>query len=144
MAAAVEAFASASSARAASYHPRHARRLEESDRIRGSAQPYTDEFKACVALQAQYILDTFGKFPGTVPTLFIMNYLQAQHIDLDFYDRFFRPGAYLETHAEHHAALAREGRKPNSGKTRCGSPDGGEASPALERLWNSAVATDGN
>ena len=73
----------------------------ESDRIRGAAQPYTEEFKDCVAQQAQYIFDTFGKFPGTVPTLFIMNYLQAQHIDTEFYDRFFRPGAYLPTHAEH-------------------------------------------
>jgi hypothetical protein len=23
------------------------------------------------------------------------------HLDLDFYDRLFRPGAYLRTHAEH-------------------------------------------
>jgi hypothetical protein len=30
-----------------------------------------------------------------------MNYLQAQHIDTEFYDRFFRPGAYLPTHADH-------------------------------------------
>ena len=44
---------------------------------------------------------TFGKFPGTVPSVFIMNYVQAHHLDLDFYDRFFQPGAYLRTHAEH-------------------------------------------
>ena len=56
---------------------------------------------ACVALQAQYILDTFGKFPGTVPTLFILNYVQAHHLDLEFYDHFFQPGAYLRTHADH-------------------------------------------
>ena len=55
------------------------------------------------ARRAQYIFDTFGKFPGTVPTLFIMNYVQAQHLDLDFYDPFFKPGAYLPTHAEHQA-----------------------------------------
>jgi hypothetical protein len=36
-----------------------------------------------------------------VPTLFILNYVQAHHLDLEFYDRFFRPGAYLPTHAEH-------------------------------------------
>ena len=30
-----------------------------------------------------------------------MNVLQAQHIDLDFYDRFFRPGAVLDTHRRH-------------------------------------------
>jgi hypothetical protein len=75
----------------------------ESDRIRGAAQPYTEEFKACVAHQAQYVFDTFGRFPGSVPTLFIMNYVQAQHLDTDFYDRFFRPGAYLPTHADHMA-----------------------------------------
>ena len=43
----------------------------------------------------------FGKFPGTVPTLFILNYLQAHHLDLEFYDRFFEPGAYLRSHADH-------------------------------------------
>ena len=26
---------------------------------------------------------------------------QAYHLDLDFYDRFFKPGAHLRTHAEH-------------------------------------------
>jgi len=25
----------------------------------------------------------------------------AHHLDPDFYDRFFEPGAYLRTHAEH-------------------------------------------
>ncbi len=63
--------------------------------------PSRQAFEACVAAQAQYGLDTFGKFPGTVPSVFFMNYVQAHHLDLDFYDRFFRPGAYLRTHAEH-------------------------------------------
>ena len=26
---------------------------------------------------------------------------QVKALDLDFYDRFFRPGRYLRTHAEH-------------------------------------------
>jgi hypothetical protein len=30
-----------------------------------------------------------------------MNYVQAHHLDLDFYDHHFKPGAYLHTHAEH-------------------------------------------
>ncbi len=29
--------------------------------------------------------------------------LQAHHIDLDFYQEFYKPGAYLKTHAEHMA-----------------------------------------
>jgi hypothetical protein len=73
----------------------------DSPGFRGSAQVHDEEFKACVAVQAQYILDSFGKFPGTVPTVFIMNYVQAHHLDLDFYDKHFKPGAYLRTHAEH-------------------------------------------
>jgi hypothetical protein len=69
--------------------------------VRGSAQVHDEAFKACVAVQAQYVFDTFGKFPGTMPTVFMLNYAQAHHLDLAFYDRFFKPGAYLSTHAEH-------------------------------------------
>jgi hypothetical protein len=36
-----------------------------------------------------------------VPTVHVLMYLQAQNIDLDFYDCHFAPGAYLRTHAEH-------------------------------------------
>jgi hypothetical protein len=36
-----------------------------------------------------------------VPSLMILNYVQAHHLDLDFYDDKFRPGSYLRTHAEH-------------------------------------------
>jgi hypothetical protein len=101
MAAAVEALAQRKFGPGGVFNPATPGAWSESDRIRASAQPYTDDFKACVAHQSQYIHDTFGKFPGTVPSLFIMNYVQAQHIDLDFYDRLFKPGAYLSTHAEH-------------------------------------------
>jgi hypothetical protein len=33
--------------------------------------------------------------------VFIMTYVQAHHLDLDFYDRYFKPGGYLRTRAEH-------------------------------------------
>ncbi len=36
-----------------------------------------------------------------MPSVFILTYLQAHHLDLDFYDRFFAPGSYLTTHARH-------------------------------------------
>src|SRR5207302_9796203 len=98
---AVEALAQRKFGPGGVYNPDPPGAWSESPGVRGSAAPWTDQFKACVALQAEYIFSTFGKFPGTVPTLFIMNYLQAQHMDTEFYDRFFRPGAYLSTHAEH-------------------------------------------
>ena len=74
---------------------------KDSARVRSAAQVHDEAFRACVALQAQYVFDTFGKFPGTVPSIFVMQYLQAHHLDLEFYDRFYEPGAYLETHARH-------------------------------------------
>jgi hypothetical protein len=101
MAAAVEAFAERKYGPKGPFNRDTPGAWTDSSGVRGSAQVHDAEFKACVALQARYVYDTFGKFPGTVPTLFIMNYVQAQHVDLDFYDRFFKPGAYLRTHAEH-------------------------------------------
>jgi hypothetical protein len=101
MAAAVEAFAERKFGPGGPFHPDTPGAWSDSPGFRGSAQVHDDEFKACVALQAQYVFDTFGRFPGTVPTLFIMNYVQAHHLDVDFYDRFFKPGAYLHTHAGH-------------------------------------------
>jgi hypothetical protein len=74
---------------------------KETRKVRSSAQVHDEAFRACVALQAQYIFDTFGKFPGTVPSMFLITYLQAHHLDLEFYDKFYKPGAYLKTHAQH-------------------------------------------
>ena len=54
-----------------------------------------------MALQAQYIFDRFGKFPGRVPSVVATIYLQAHHLDLEFYDAFYKPGAYLRTLVEH-------------------------------------------
>src|SRR5687768_5143557 len=101
MVAAVEAFAVRKFGPGGPFHRDTPGAWSDSPGFRGSAQVHDDAFKACVALQAQYVFDTFGKFPGTVPSLFIMNYVQAHHLDLEFYDRFFKPGAYLRTHAEH-------------------------------------------
>jgi hypothetical protein len=74
---------------------------KDTPKVRDSAEVYSEEFKECLALQCQYIFDKFGKFPGTVPSVMILTYLQAHHLDLAFYDHHFNPGAYLQTHAEH-------------------------------------------
>ena len=83
------------------FHPDTPGPWKDSRKVRSAAQVHSEEFKECVALQAQYIFDTFGKFPGTVPSIFTIMYLQAHHLDLEFYDKFYKPGAYLKTHAEH-------------------------------------------
>ena len=52
---------------------------------------------------AQYVYDTYGKFPATIPSILVAGYVQAQHIDTEFYDTHFQPGAYLSTHVGHMA-----------------------------------------
>lgn len=101
MADAVEAFCERKFGQGGPYHPDTPGPWRDSRAVRSAAQRHDERFLECVALQCQYTLDTWGKFPGTVPSVWVMNFLQAQHLDLDFYDQHFRPGAYLETHRRH-------------------------------------------
>jgi hypothetical protein len=85
------------------FHPDTPGPWKDSRKVRSAAQVHDERFRECVALQAQYVYDTFGKFPGTVPSLYLIMYLQAHHLDLEFYDKFYKSGAYLKTHARHMA-----------------------------------------
>jgi hypothetical protein len=83
------------------FHPETQGPWKDARKTRSAAQVHDESFKECVTLQAQYVYDTFGKFPATVPSMFLNTELQAHHLDLDFYDTFYKPGAYLRTHASH-------------------------------------------
>jgi len=83
------------------FHPDTPGPFKDTRRVRSSAQVHDEEFKDCVTCMAQYIYDRFDKFPATLPSIYCLMFLQAQHLDLEFYDHFFQPGAYLRTHAEH-------------------------------------------
>lgn len=101
--AAVEAVAERKFGAGGPFHPATPGPWQASAQVRSRAQPYSSDFKACVALMAQYIYDRFGKFPATVPTILIKTVLQTHHLDLEFYDHHYAPGAYLQTHAQHMA-----------------------------------------
>ncbi len=103
MAAAVDLFIQRKFGQNGPFHPETPGPWQCSPKIRGSVKPHTEEFKECVTLQSTYIHRHFGRFPGTSPTILAFMVLQAQHIDLDYYDRFYQPGAYLQTHALHMA-----------------------------------------
>ena len=98
---AVEAFAKRKYDEGGVYNEGTPGAWKDSARVRGAAHRASEDFKECVALQAQYVYDTYGKFPATAPSIFAFMYLQAHHLDLNFYDQYFKPGAYLHTHAEH-------------------------------------------
>lgn len=72
-----------------------------SDEVKAGVEPYSDEFKDCLGVIAQHVLDTYGRFPNSFSTIVLSGYVQAVHLDTDFYDEHYRPGSYLETHAEH-------------------------------------------
>ena len=101
MRAAVDAFVARKFGPGGPFHQETPGPWRKSKKVRGNAQVHNEEFKECVTLQAQYTWDRFGKFPGTVPSILVFIYLQAHHLDLDFYNHHFKPGAYLKTHAEH-------------------------------------------
>lgn len=101
MKAAVEAVCKRKFGSGGPFHPKTPGPWKDSEKVRSAAEIHSEAFIECVALQAQYIFDTFGKFPGTVPSIFVLPYLQAQHLDLEFYDKFYKPGSYLKTHADH-------------------------------------------
>ena len=84
------------------FHPDTQGPWSDTPKVRGSALP-PEGIQEVVTAEASYIYDTFGKLPGTVPTVHVLMYLQAQHLDTEFYDKFFTPGAYLTTHADHQA-----------------------------------------
>ena len=64
---------------------------------------YTPEFIELMGEVTQYIYDAFGGFSATVPSFYMRAYAQAQHCEMEFYDRFFEGDFYLDTHANHMA-----------------------------------------
>ena len=63
----------------------------------------SDEGIACTKAICNYIFETYGRFPGGIDAMHLMWFMQVHHIDTDYYDRFFSPGAYGPSHAHHMA-----------------------------------------
>jgi hypothetical protein len=61
----------------------------------------SEEGIACTKAICNYVYETYGRFPGSLDAMHLMWFMQAHHIDTDFYDSFFRKGAYGPTHAAH-------------------------------------------
>lgn len=55
----------------------------------------------CTKDVANYVVETFGKFPATVDAMQLLVMIQAHHLELEFYDTFFKPGAYSNTQKSH-------------------------------------------
>jgi hypothetical protein len=83
------------------YDPTRPGPFRDNGRVKATIERYSPEFLTMLGEVAQYLHDTFGKFPATIPSVYVRMYAQAQHIDLDYYDAFYGPDASLETHRQH-------------------------------------------
>jgi hypothetical protein len=101
MHAAVEAFVERKFGPEGAYDPSIPGPWRESEQVKRSVERYNSDFVDCMSEVARYIHEKFGKFPGTRSTIMLPGFVQAHHIDTDFYDEHYREGAYLRTHAQH-------------------------------------------
>jgi hypothetical protein len=97
------------------YDPQTPGPWADTEAVKKGITPYSDEFVDCLAGVAQYVYDTYGKFPNTFTTMVLSGYVQAVHLDTGFYDTHYKPGAYLETHARHMERWHAGGEVPQRG-----------------------------
>jgi hypothetical protein len=101
MHAAVEAFVERKFGPGGAYDPDTPGPWQESEAVKRSVAPYSTDFVDCMSEVARYIHGKYGKFPGLRSTIMLPGFVQAHHIDTDFYDSHYRKGAYLDSHAHH-------------------------------------------
>jgi hypothetical protein len=101
MHAAVKVFVGRKFGENGAYNPDLPGPWKDSKKIKKSVKPYSSDFVDCLAEVAQYMYEKSGKFPGIRSTIVLPGFVQAHHIDTDFYDKYYNQGAYLKTHADH-------------------------------------------
>jgi hypothetical protein len=101
MHAAVETFVERKFGPDGAYDPNTPGPWREYARVKKSVEPYSRDFVDCMSEVARYIYDKYGKFPGIRSTIMLPGYVQAHHIDTEFYDKNYKEGPYLQTHANH-------------------------------------------
>jgi hypothetical protein len=101
MRAAVDRFVTLKFGAGGTYDPARPGPFRHNAHIKAAIERYRPAFVEALGEVAQYVHDTFGKFPATIPSVYVRVYAQAQHIDLDYYDQVYGPEAYLESHRQH-------------------------------------------
>jgi len=74
---------------------------DKGQKIKDSIPPYSDECIAATIALCEYIYKRYGRFPAYFGPMRTTLAHQAHHLDLSFYDTFYKPGAYTETQAHH-------------------------------------------
>lgn len=69
---------------------------------------YTDRNVDAVVAYCEYVHGRYGRFLGNYGPLRNLMAFQVHHLDTEFYDRYFRPGAYGDAHRRHFATWHEE------------------------------------
>ena len=71
-------------------------------RYLSEAAVYNADVIACVRDICTYIYETHGRFPAHCDAIHVPGvWLQVHHVDIDYYERFFRDGL-TDAHRNHH------------------------------------------
>lgn len=73
----------------------------EPDRATQNIPRPDKETIAIVKDYCQYVYEEYGRFPATLDAMYQRLVCQAQHVDPDFYDEYYPPGACTEQHHQH-------------------------------------------
>jgi hypothetical protein len=101
MRAAVERFVEIKFGPGGTYDPARAGPFRDNARVKAKVERYSPQLIDALVEVSQYLHEVFGKFPATIPSVYVRMYAQAQHVDLDYYDAFYGAEATLETHRQH-------------------------------------------
>jgi hypothetical protein len=66
---------------------------------------------------ANYIYDTYGRFPAFVDPMYMRLVFQAMHLDLEFYDKYYPSGSYSDMHINHFKLFHPDLKDPFAYKT---------------------------
>jgi hypothetical protein len=69
--------------------------------IVASIPQFSDECIAATIAYCEYIYNRYGRFPAYNGAFRMTLAHQAHHLDLEFYDQFYKRGAYTQTQARH-------------------------------------------
>ncbi len=65
------------------------------------AAPVSSQAITATKALCNYVYDTYGRFPGYSAPVATITGFQATHLDVDFYDRYYRPGVLTPGIREH-------------------------------------------
>jgi hypothetical protein len=100
------------------YEPQMPKAYKEPDRVVREIQRPDAETIALVKDYCQYVHDTYGRFPAYIDPMYQRLTCQAQHVDPDFYEQFYPPGALTHQHHEHFRRWHPELAGPDGGPPR--------------------------